>query len=58
MREKETLKKEVRLCISLLFKMRGLSYLALNVSYEVPVMINERCGIMASLFKKQEERKL
>lgn len=35
------------------FQNEGSSYLALNVSYEVSVMINERCGILLSLLKSR-----
>ena len=35
------------------FQNEGSSYLALNVSYEVSVMINEKCGIMLSLLKSR-----
>ena len=35
------------------FQNEGSSYLALNVLYEVPVMINERRGIMLSLLKSR-----
>lgn len=35
------------------FQNEGSSYLALNVSYEVPMMINERRGIMLSLLKSR-----